>query len=133
MAVFGLLSLQVLVPRQFARVCHHVNMEWGVKENHVAVIALHNCGKSYSQIFKPLKQLKILQMFIYQAIKYYKELWKVEDRAWSGCLKSVRAEAAIKSARERIRQNPLWKQKITSRKLNISTQSSHASSGTIYT
>jgi hypothetical protein len=30
-------------------------MEWGVKENHVAVMALHNCGKSYSQIFKHLK------------------------------------------------------------------------------
>ena len=59
MAVFGLLSLQVLVPRQFARVCHSVNMQWGVKENHVAVIALHNCGKLYSQIFKILKRLKI--------------------------------------------------------------------------
>jgi len=40
MAVFGLLSLQVLVLRQFARVCHSINMERGV-------IALHNCGKSY--------------------------------------------------------------------------------------
>ena len=49
--LFGILSLQVLVQRQFARVCHSINMEWGVKENHVAVIALHNCGKSYSQIF----------------------------------------------------------------------------------
>jgi len=39
MAVFGLLSLQVLVPRQFARVCHSINMELGVKENHVAMIA----------------------------------------------------------------------------------------------
>jgi len=39
MAVFGTLSLQVLVPWQFARVCHSVNMEWGVKENHVAVTA----------------------------------------------------------------------------------------------
>jgi len=37
MAVFGLLSLQVLVLRQFALVCHSLNMEWGVKENHVAV------------------------------------------------------------------------------------------------
>jgi len=46
MAVFGLLSLQILVPRQFAQVCHSVNMEWGVKENHVAVIALHNCENS---------------------------------------------------------------------------------------
>ena len=54
MAVFELLSLQVLVPRQFVRVCHSVDMEWGVKENNVAVIALHNCGKSYSQIFELL-------------------------------------------------------------------------------
>ena len=57
MAVFGLMSLQVLVPRQFALVCHSVNMEWGVKELHVAVIVLHNCGKSYSRIIKHLKPL----------------------------------------------------------------------------
>jgi len=65
MAVFGLLSLQVLVPRQFAVICHSVNMEWSVKENHVAVIALHNCRKFDSQIFKLLKLLKISRMFIY--------------------------------------------------------------------
>jgi len=59
MAVFGLLSLQVFVPRQFALICHSVNMEWGVKENHVAVIALPNCGKSHSQIFTLLKPLRI--------------------------------------------------------------------------
>jgi hypothetical protein len=117
-------TLQVLVPRQFARVCHSVNIESDVKENHVAVTALHNCGKSYSQIFKPLKQLKI---------KCYKELGRVEDRARPGRLKSVMAEAAIKTVWVRICQNPLWKQKIMSRKLNISNQSGHASSGTIYT
>jgi hypothetical protein len=72
-------------------------------------------------------------MFIYPAIKYYKELWSVEDRARSERLKSVRADAAIKTVRERIRRNTLWKQKIMSRKLNISTQSSLASSETIYT
>ena len=62
MDVFGLLSLQVLVPRQFARVCQSVNTEWGVKENHVAVTALHNCGKSHSQIVELLKPLKISQI-----------------------------------------------------------------------
>ena len=72
-------------------------------------------------------------MFIYPAIKHYKELWGVDDRARSECLKSVRAEAAIKTVRERIHRNPFWKQKIMSRKVNISTQSSRASSGTIYT
>jgi len=64
MAIFGLPSLRALVPRHFALVCYSINMVWGVKENHVAVIALHNCGKSYSQIFKLLKPLKILRMFI---------------------------------------------------------------------
>jgi len=64
MAIFGLLYLQVLVPRQFAHVCHSVNMEWGVKENHVAVISLHKFGKSHSQIFELLKPLKIPQMFV---------------------------------------------------------------------
>ena len=81
MAIFELLSLQVLVPRQFAHICHSVNIEWGLKGNHVVVVALHNCGKSHSQIFKLLKPLKIWQMFICRAIKHYKELWRVEDRA----------------------------------------------------
>ena len=54
MTVMELLSLQVFVPWQFARFGHSVNMECGVKENHGAVIALHNCGKSHTQIFKIL-------------------------------------------------------------------------------
>jgi len=99
----------------------------------VAVNALHKCGKSDSQIFNLLKPLKISGNFIYRVIKLYKELWGVEGRARSGRLKSVRAEAAIKTVRERIRRNPLWKQKIVSRELNIPTKSSRASSGTIYT
>jgi hypothetical protein len=68
----------------------------------VAVIALPNCGKSRSQIFKLLKPLKISRMFIYPSIKLYKELWRVEDRAWSGHLKSVRAESTIKTAWKQI-------------------------------
>ena len=123
MAVFGLQSLQVFVPRQFVWVCHSVNMKWGVNKNHVAVTALQNCGKSCSQIFKLLKPLKISRMFIYRAIKCYEELWKVEDGAQSGCLKSLRAEATVKTVWERIHRNPLWKQKIMSQELNISTQS----------
>jgi transposase len=82
-------------------------MEWSFKKNRVAVIALHKCGKSDTQISKPLKPLKMSRNFVYRAIKRYKELWGVEDRARSGCLKSVRAEAAIKTVRERIHRNPL--------------------------
>ena len=83
--------------------------------------------------FEHVKPLKISRNLIYRTIKRYKELWGAEDRARSGRLKIVRAESAIKTVRERIRRNPLWKQKIMSRELNISTQSSCASSGTIYT
>ena len=93
----------MLVPRQFALVSHIVNMEWGVKENHMSVIALNNCGKSYSQIFELLKPLKISRMFIYRAIKRYEELWRVEDRTQSGRLKCLRAQDDIETVRQRIR------------------------------
>jgi hypothetical protein len=46
-------------------------------------------------------------MFIYRAIKHYKELWRVEGRVGPGRLKNVRAEAAIKTVRERISDLPL--------------------------
>ena len=62
-------------------------------------------------------------MLIYQAIKCYEELWRVKDRAQSVYLKSMKAQATIRTARKRIRQNPLWKQKIMSQELKISTQS----------
>ena len=41
-------------------------------------------------------------MFVPQLIKHYKELWKVEDRAWSRHPRSVRTEAANKIVWERI-------------------------------
>jgi hypothetical protein len=43
MAVFGLLSFQVLVAMQSARVRHSVNKEWGVKENHVVNVKAMSC------------------------------------------------------------------------------------------
>jgi hypothetical protein len=96
-------------------------MEWGVKENHVAVFALHNCGKSYSQIFKFLKPWKISHMFIYQEIKHYEELSRVEDRAQSGHLKNMRSQDDTKTVQERIHRNLLWKREIMSRELKILT------------
>jgi hypothetical protein len=78
-------------------------MNWGFKGNRVAVIALHKCGKSDYQIFKLLKPFKTSRNFFCQAIKPYKEFWGAEDRARSGRLKSVRAEAAIKTVRVWIR------------------------------
>ena len=128
---FWTMSLQVLVRRQFARVCHSVNMEWDANENHVAVIALHNCGKFNCQIFELLKPLKISRLFICQAIKHHEELWRVEDRAQLGRLKSLRAQATIKTLWDWIRQNPLWKRKIMSRELNNQPNQCCASSETI--
>jgi hypothetical protein len=72
-------------------------------------------------------------MLIYLEIKHYKELWRVEDRARSERLNSVRAEVTMKTVQDRIRRNPLWKQKIISRKLTILTHASLAPLGTIYT
>jgi len=39
-------------------------------------------------------------MFFYRAIKPYEKFWRVENRAQSGRLKSLRAKAAIKTVRE---------------------------------
>jgi hypothetical protein len=49
-------------------------------------------------------------MSIYRSIKRYEEPWKVEERAQVGRRKSLRARAAIKTVRERIRRNPHWKE-----------------------
>ena len=97
------------MPRQFAHVCRSVNMEWGFKENRVVVIVLHKCGKLDSQIFELLKPLKISRNLFFRAIKRYKEIWGVEDRARSGRPRFVRTKAAIKTVHERIRRNSLRK------------------------
>jgi hypothetical protein len=101
LVIFGLLTLQVLVPRQFAHISRSVNMEWGFKENRVAVIALHKRRKSDSQIFKLLKPLNISRILSIGQLNNIRNSG-VEDRPRSGCLKSVRVEAAIKTVRERI-------------------------------
>jgi hypothetical protein len=62
-------------------------------------------------------------MFVCRAVNHYKELWKFEDKARSGRVRSVRAEATIKTVRERIRRSPLQKQKIKARELNILARS----------
>jgi hypothetical protein len=72
----------------------------------VAVIALHYCGKSDSHIFILLKPLKISSIGQLDIIRNSGVL----KMARSGRLKSVRAEAAIKTVQQRIRGNPLWKQ-----------------------
>jgi hypothetical protein len=95
-------------------------MEWGVRAYRVAVIALHKSGKSDFQIFELLKPLKISRKCVYRAVKPYKELWGVEDRARSGRPRCVRTKTAMKTVQKRVRRNPLQKQNSLSREKNIS-------------
>jgi hypothetical protein len=60
--------------------------------------------------FQTLETIENFAKFYMSAIKRYKKLWGVKDRAQSGRLKSVRAETAIKTVGERIGRNQLWKQ-----------------------
>lgn len=98
-------------------------MDWGDKENRIAVIALYKCGKVASEIFSLLKPLKISRRFVYRAIDRYNETLQVSDRPRSGRPRVVRTPAAIKAVENRIRRNPLRKQKIMAREMQISTRS----------
>lgn len=98
-------------------------MEWGDKENRIAIIALYKVGKTPSFIFDTLNPLGISRMFVYRTIERYDETQGVEDRPRSGRPRSVRTPNAIKAVAARIRRNPLRKQKIMSREMEISTRS----------
>lgn len=95
-------------------------MDWGDKENRVAVIALHKCGFEKSAIFKTLQPLGISRMFVYRAVKLFEETGGIDDRPRSGRPRTVRTPQAIKAVEARIRRNPLRKQKIMSREMQIS-------------
>lgn len=97
-------------------------MEWGNKENRIAVIALHKCNKSATEIFNLLKPLKISKKFIYRAVKRYLEVSSVDDKARSGRPRTSRNSAVVKAVREKIRRNPLRKQKIMAREMKIPTR-----------
>jgi len=70
-------------------------------------------------------------MFIYLAIKRYEELWRVEDRAQSERLKSVRVQDDTKTVRQRIRQNPLWEKRSCPECRTYRPNQCRASSGTV--
>lgn len=59
-------------------------MEWGAKENRVAIIALHKCNKAPVEIFKFLKPLGITQKCVYRTIKRFSETSSINDRARTG-------------------------------------------------
>lgn len=94
-------------------------MEWGPKENRIAIIALYKCNKTPVDIFNLLKLLGITQKFVYRTIKRFTEMSSIDDRPRSGRPRNSRTPAAIKAVAERIRRNPLRKQKIMSREMKI--------------
>lgn len=94
-------------------------MEWGIKENRVAVIALYKCKKSAKEIFNLLKPLKITRKFVYRCINRFNEVCSVDDKPRSGRPRVVRTKRAINAVKERIRRNPLRKQKIMAREMHI--------------
>ena len=98
-------------------------MEWGDKENRIAVIALYKVGKNPSEIFKILKPLGISRMFVYRAINRYRDTSTVTDQQRSGRPRTVRTPQKVKAVEARIRRNPLRKQKIMSREMRISQRS----------
>ncbi len=95
-------------------------MEWTLKEDRVAVIALHRCGYAPIQIFNILKNLNITKRFVYRTIKRYNEDSSVDDRSRSGRPRSVRTPAVIKAVKARIQRNPKRKQKLLALQMGLS-------------
>nr|BAG15923.1 transposase [Bombyx mandarina]BAG15924.1 transposase [Bombyx mandarina]BAG15925.1 transposase [Bombyx mandarina] len=95
-------------------------MEWTLKEDRVAVIALHRCGYPAIQIFNILKNLNITKRFVYRTIKRYNEDSSVDDRSRSGRPRSVRTPAVIKAVKARIQRNPKRKQKLLAPQMGLS-------------
>lgn len=94
-------------------------MEWGIKENRIAVIALFKCNKTPIEIFNLLKLLKIKKKCVYRTIKRFNELNTIDDKPRSGRPREIRTNAAVKAVAQRIRRNPLRKQKIMAREMKI--------------
>lgn len=95
-------------------------MEWGDKENRIAVVALHKVGKCPSVIFETLKLLGISRQFVYRTINRFNKHNTIQDCQRSGRPRAVRTPDVIKAVSNRIRRIPLRKQKIMAREMDIS-------------
>lgn len=98
-------------------------MEWGLKENRVAVIALHKCGHPPVMIFKLLQNLKITKQFVYRTIERFSSTLSVDDRERSGRPRTVRTPAVIKAVKARIARNPIRKQKLMAIQMSVKRSS----------
>ena len=98
-------------------------MEWGEYENRVAVIALHKVGKSPGEIFKTLQKLKISRRFVYRTIQRFIETGTVKDRPRQGRPRTIRTLERVKAVAARVRRNPVRRQSVMARELNMSKMS----------
>ncbi|CAG4952882.1 unnamed protein product [Parnassius apollo] len=87
-------------------------MEWGVKENRIAVIALHKVGMEPSVIFKTLQKLGIGRMFVYRTINKHNNISSIEYHKRLGRPRAFRSTKADNAVKARIRRNPNPEQKI---------------------
>ena len=95
-------------------------MKWTLKEDRVAVIALHRCGYAPIQLFNILKIFNITKRFVYRTIKRYNEDSSVDDRSRRGRHRFVRTPAVIKAVKARIQRNPKRKQKLLALQMGLS-------------
>ena len=96
-----------------------VNMDWGSKENRIAVVVLHKCSKTRMEIFALLKPFNIKKKFVRRAINRYNELCSVNDRPRSGHSHTAQIPAAVKAVVKWICRNLLPKQKIMAKEMQI--------------
>ncbi|KAL4100711.1 hypothetical protein QTP88_020745 [Uroleucon formosanum] len=68
-------------------------MEWGIKENRIAVNALFKYNKTPLEIFNLLKLLKIMKKFVYRTIKRFKEFNTIDDKPRSGHPHEIRTNS----------------------------------------
>jgi DDE superfamily endonuclease len=111
-----------------ARACQYLfrclaTMKFGLSEKRVAIIALFKCGKSAKEIYQLLKPLPINERFVFRTLRRYKESSDIEDKPREGRPRSVRLKNVIHAVRERVRRNPLRKQKRLAVEMNVSKRS----------
>lgn len=97
-------------------------IKFALFEKRVAIVALFKCGKSAKEIYQLLKPLPINERFVFRTLQRYKEI-DVEDRPRKGRPRSVRLPNVIHPVRERVRRNPLRKQKHLAVEMNVSKRS----------
>lgn len=87
------------------------------------VVKLHRENFKPCEILRKLKQLNLSRLFIYRAIKRFKETGTHRIKPKLGNKKSVRVKSVIKRVRERIRRNPAQSGNQLSKEMKISRRS----------